>query len=154
MAVQTKDALVGTRPAAARAGGFAPRRLFGRDWAAAWLFLPPCVLVLVGLIAYPFFSAIVLSFQAKLVGSPAAWVGLDNYVQLLIGRELSEQFFQALRLTGPLTVVAIAAKLVLGMAMALLLNEPFAGRSAVRAFFFLPWAVPTLIAGLTWKWMY
>jgi multiple sugar transport system permease protein len=154
MAVQTKDALVGARPTAAPASGFAPRRMLGRDWAAAWLFLAPCMLVLVGLIAYPFFSAIVLSFQAKLVGSPATWVGLDNYVQLLTGRDLSEQFYQALRVTVLFTCVAIAAKLVLGMAMALLLNEPFAGRSAVRAFFFLPWAVPTLIAGLTWKWMY
>jgi multiple sugar transport system permease protein len=154
MAVQTKDALVGTRPTAARASGISPRRLFGRDWAAAWLFLAPCMLVIIGLIAYPFVSAIVLSFQAKLVGSPAAWVGLDNYVQLLTGKDLSEQFWQALRVTVSFTVVAIAAKLVLGMSMALLLNEPFAGRNAVRAFFFLPWAVPTLIAGLTWKWMY
>src|SRR5450631_615806 len=154
MAVQTKDALVGARPAEQPASGFVPRRVPGRDWAAAWLFLAPCMLVLVGLIAYPFFSAIVLSFEAKLVGSPATWVGLDNYVQLLTGRDLSEEFYQALRVTVGFTVVAIAAKLVLGMCMALLLNEPFAGRSAVRAFFFLPWAVPTLIAGLTWKWMY
>jgi multiple sugar transport system permease protein len=153
-AVQTKDVLVGTRPVRARAGGFAPRHVLGRDWAAAWLFLAPCMVVLIGLIAYPFFSAILLSFQAKLVGSPAAWVGLDNYVQLLTGRDLSAQFYQALRVTVLYTCVAIAAKLVLGMAMALLLNEPFAGRTAVRAFFFLPWAVPTLIAGLTWKWMY
>ncbi len=153
MAVQTKEALVGTRPAA-RTGGISPRRALGRDWAAAWLFLAPCMVVLIGLIAYPFLSAIVLSFQAKLVGSPATWVGVDNYVQLLTGRDLSGQFYQALRVTVGFTCVAIAAKLVLGMAMALLLNEPFAGRSAVRAFFFLPWAVPTLIAGLTWKWMY
>ncbi len=154
MAVQTKDALVGTRPAPVRASGIAPRGVLGRDWAAAWLFLAPCMVVLIGLIAYPFFSAILLSFQAKLVGSPATWVGLGNYVQLLTGRDLSDQFYQALRVTLGFTCVAIAAKLVLGMAMALLLNEPFAGRSAVRAFFFLPWAVPTLIAGLTWKWMY
>src|SRR5260370_29402669 len=73
---------------------------------------------------------------------------------MLTGRDLSEQFWQAFRVTVSFTVVAIAAKLVLGISMALLRNEPFAGRSAVRAFFFLPWAVPTLIAGLTWKWMY
>jgi multiple sugar transport system permease protein len=155
MAVQTKDALVSTRPAQVpRASGFVPRRVFGRDWAAAWLFLAPCMVVLIGLIAYPFFSAILLSFQAKLVGSPAAWVGLDNYTQLLVGRDLSAQFYGALRNTVLFTSVAIAAKLVLGMSMALLLNEPFAGRNTVRAFFFLPWAVPTLIAGLTWKWIY
>jgi multiple sugar transport system permease protein len=154
VAVQTKDALVELRPTHARERGFVPRHVLGRDWAAAWLFLAPCLIVLIGLIAYPFFSAILLSFQAKLVGTPGTWIGLDNYVQLLTGRDLSGQFYQALRVTVGFTVVAIACKLVLGMAMALLLNEPFAGRTAVRAFFFLPWAVPTLIAGLTWKWMY
>jgi multiple sugar transport system permease protein len=40
------------------------------------------------------------------------------------------------------------------MAMALLLNEQFRGRMFVRALFFLPWAIPSLIVGLTWKWMY
>ena len=45
-------------------------------------------------------------------------------------------------------------KFVLGMAMALLLNEKFPGRTFVRALFFLPWAIPGLIVGLTWKWMY
>src|SRR6266568_2619872 len=99
MAVQTKDALVATRPAAARASGISPRRLFGRDWAAAWLFLTPCMLVIIGLIAYPFVSAIVLSFQAKLVGSPGVWIGLKNYDDLLFGRDLSAQFLQSVRVS-------------------------------------------------------
>ena len=63
MAVQMKDALVGARPAAARARGFVPRRLFGRDWAAAWLFLAPCMLVIIGLIAYPFVWLFLLPFR-------------------------------------------------------------------------------------------
>src|ERR1700704_1816858 len=98
-AVQTKDALVGARPVGARAGGFAPRHVLGRDWAAAWLFLAPCMVVLIGLIAYPFFSAILLSFQAKLVGSPGVWVGLQNYQDLLTGRDLRGQFPQSGRVT-------------------------------------------------------
>jgi multiple sugar transport system permease protein len=142
-----------------RLGGVSPasvrlRHVLGRDWSTAWLFLLPCLLVLVGLIAYPFFSAILLSFQAKLVGSPAVWVGLGNYQDLFTGRDLSGQFWQSVRVTVVLTVAALACKFVLGMAMALLLNEEFLGRSALRALFFLPWAVPSLIVGLTWKWMY
>jgi multiple sugar transport system permease protein len=142
-----------------RFGGVSPtsvrlRHVLGRDWSTAWLFLAPCLLVLVGLIAYPFFSAILLSFQAKLVGSPAVWVGLGNYQDLFTGRDLSGQFWQSVRVTVLFTVAALACKFVLGMAMALLLNEEFLGRSALRALFFLPWAVPSLIVGLTWKWMY
>jgi multiple sugar transport system permease protein len=106
------------------------------------------------LIAYPFVSAILLSFQAKLVGSPGVWVGLKNYEDLLFGRDLSAQFLQSVRVSFFFTFAAIAMKFVLGLSMALLLHEQFAGRTFVRALFFLPWAIPGLIAGLTWKWMY
>jgi multiple sugar transport system permease protein len=130
------------------------RRTFGRDWLSAWIFLLPCVVVMVGLIAYPFVSAILLSFQTKLVGSPGIWVGLKNYEDLLVGRDLSAQFLQSVKVSFVFTLVAQALKLVLGMAMALLLHEQFPGRMFVRALFLLPWAIPGLIAGLTWKWMY
>jgi multiple sugar transport system permease protein len=130
------------------------RRRLGRDWLTAWLFLLPCLAVLLGLIAYPFVSAILLSFQAKVVGVPGTWVGLQNYAALLFGRDLSAQFLQSVKVSVLYTGVAQLCKLVLGMAMALLLHEQFPGRTLVRAFFFLPWAIPTLIVGLTWKWMY
>jgi multiple sugar transport system permease protein len=130
------------------------RRALGRDWLSAWLFLLPCVVVMVGLIAYPFVSAILLSFQTKLVGSPGIWVGLKNYEDLLVGRDLSAQFLQSVRVSFVFTLVAQLIKFVLGMSMALLLHEHFPARTFVRALFFLPWAIPGLIAGLTWKWMY
>jgi multiple sugar transport system permease protein len=130
------------------------RRSLGRDWLTAWLFVLPCLVVMVGLIAYPFVSAILLSFQDKLVGSPGVWVGLKNYQDLLVGRDLSAQFFQSVKVSIVFTVAAIAMKLVLGMGMALLLHEQFPGRTYIRALFFLPWAIPGLIVGLTWKWMY
>lgn len=152
MAVQTRGRLV-ERPAQ-RTGRVNLRRILGRDWATAWPFLAPCLLVLGGLIAYPFISAILLSFQAKLVGSPGVWVGFGNYQDLFTGRDLSGQFWQSVRVTVLFTIAADIAKFVLGMAMALLLNEQFRGRTALRALFFLPWAVPSLIVGLTWKWMY
>src|SRR6266567_6534812 len=138
MAVGTKSSVVGARPApAAResATRFSMRRALGRDWAAAWLFLLPCAIVVLGLIAYPFVSAILLSFQAKLVGSPGVWVGFKNYEDLLFGRDLSAQFLQSVQVSFLFTVAAIAMKFVLGLAMALLLHEQFAGRTYVRALF-------------------
>src|ERR687883_566253 len=89
-------------PAAARPRADASmtlRRVLGRDWLAAWLFAPPCLVVMVGLIACPFVSAILLSFQAKLVGSPAVWVGFQNYYDLLFGRDLSAQFLQSVKVS-------------------------------------------------------
>src|SRR5438067_12227057 len=90
------------------------RALLGRDWVAAWLFLVPCMLVLVGLIGYPFVSAILLSFQAKLVGSPGVWVALQNYQDLLFGRDLSAQFLASVRVSVVYTLVADVFKFALG----------------------------------------
>jgi multiple sugar transport system permease protein len=130
------------------------RSALGRDWLSAWLFVLPCLLVMIGLIAYPFVSAILLSFQSKLVGTPGIWVGFKNYEDLLVGRDLSAQFLQSVRVSFVFTLAATVVKFVLGMSMALLLHEQFPARTFVRAFFFLPWAIPGLIVGLTWKWMY
>src|SRR6266851_8777582 len=154
-AVQGDSALSAPVPRlGAGSSGASLRRVLGRDWVAAWLFLVPCMLVLVGLIGYPFVSAILLSFQAKLVGTPGVWVGLQNYQDLLFGRDLGAQFLQSVRVTVFFTLVADVLKFCLGMAMALLLHEQFKGRTFFRALFFLPWAIPSLIAGLTWKWIY
>src|ERR1051326_52552 len=134
MAVGARGQLV--RREAQRGAPLALRAVLGRDWATAWLFLTPCLAVVVGLIAYPFFSAILLSFQAKLVGGPAVWVGFGNYQDLFTGRDLSSQFWQSVRVTLLFTLAADVCKFVLGMAMALLLNEEFRGRSVLRALFF------------------
>ncbi len=130
------------------------RHQLGRDWTTAWLFLLPCAVVIIGLIGYPFVSAIVLSFQAKLVGAPATFVGLANFNELLFGRDVGTAFRQSVWISIFFTVTSQVMKLVLGLLMALLLNETFPGRAFVRGIFFVPWAIPTLIAGLTWKWMY
>jgi multiple sugar transport system permease protein len=154
-AVQSDDALLAPVPRVApTSSAQVLRRGLGRDWVAAWLFLLPCLLVLLGLIGYPFVSAILLSFQAKLVGTPGVWVGLQNYQDLLFGRDLSAQFLASVRVSFVYTLAADILKFVLGMSMALLLHEQFRGRTFMRALFFLPWAIPSLIAGLTWKWMY
>src|SRR5437868_13203629 len=120
MAIGAKGQYVGVRseqPGVRRS--FTLRRALGRDWASAWLFLAPCLLVLVGLIAYPFVSAILLSFQAKLVGTPGVWVGFQNYQELFTGRDLSGQFSQSVRVTVLFTLAADVLKFVLVMSMAL-----------------------------------
>lgn len=138
--------------------GITPRRrnsqhLLGRDWQIAWLFLLPLLIVLIGLVTYPFVTGIVLSMQRKVVGEAATWVGLDNYRALLTGDQYSNVFWQSVRISFLYTGVAVAVKLMLGMAMALLLNEDFPGRSAMRALLFIPWAMPTVIVALTWRWI-
>ncbi|HEY3107341.1 MAG TPA: sugar ABC transporter permease [Chloroflexota bacterium] len=142
------------RHALAPARGSLGRRALGRDWQIAWPFLTPLLVVLIGLIAYPFVSAIVLSMQRKMVGTPAEWVGLANYRELLLGAQYGPIFQHSVVISMIYTVVSILAKLVIGFCMALLLNEQFRGRAFMRGLLFLPWAMPSLIVALTWRWIY
>ena len=130
------------------------RRLLGRDFALGWLLVLPIMLVLLGLVAYPFFLAIFLSFTDKMIGRPAHFVGLQNYRDVLTGDEFGPVFRTAAVNTVLYTAVAVACKSVLGMGMALFLNEQFRGRNLMRAICFLPWAIPSLIVGLSWQWIY
>jgi len=130
------------------------QRLLGRDWRLAWLFLLPLALVLLGLIAYPFVSAIILSMQHKVIGGKASWVGLGNYKDLLVGKQYGSIFRKSVWISFVYTGGAVCIKVVLGMCMALLLNEKFRGRMFMRAVLFLPWALPTIVTALTWRWIY
>ncbi len=130
------------------------RRLLGRDWTVAWPFLAPLIIVLLGLIAYPFVSAIALSLQRKMVGGEAVWIGPGNYYALLFSEQYGALFRKAAWISFMYVAVSIGLKFVLGMAMALLLNERFRGRTLMRAVLFIPWAMPTLIVALAWRWIY
>ena len=59
------------------------RRFFGPDAGLAWIFVLPLILFMIGLIGYPFFSALALSLTKKTLGQPAEFIGLANYVELL-----------------------------------------------------------------------
>jgi multiple sugar transport system permease protein len=126
------------------------RHLFGKDAPLAYLFLSPILLVLAGLVAYPFFSAIFLSLQDKMVGAPGAFVGFQNYVTLM----RDAIFRKTVVNTFIYTIVGVTLKAVLGMTIALVINEEIRARNLMRALCFLPWAFPTLIVSLNWKWIY
>ncbi len=136
-----------------RASPSTATNVFGRDWKLGYAFIIPLAVVLLTLVAYPFVSGIVLSFQNKTVGSSARWVGLDNYRELLTGDQYSSVFWKSVRVSFIYTSVSVALKLILGMLMALMVNEQFRGRMLVRAILFLPWATPTIIVALTWRWI-
>lgn len=143
-----------TRPVAQAPRRSAASRALGRDWRIAWVFLLPLIAVLLGLVTYPFVSGLWLSVHEKVVGAPATWVGLRNYRELLFGDQYASTFWNSVRVSALYTGVAVGIKLLLGMCMALLLNERFRGQTVMRAVLFLPWAMPTIIVALTWRWIY
>jgi multiple sugar transport system permease protein len=121
-----------------------------RESLGGMALLAPTVLILIGLVLYPFFYAIWLSFTDKTVGSPGQFVGFRNFAYVLAW----PQFTTAVWNTVVFTVSAVAMKFVLGMAVALVLNQQIRGRNFFRAFLLLPWAMPAFVVYLVWRWLY
>jgi multiple sugar transport system permease protein len=125
----------------------------------AALLVSPTFLVIALVVGYPLLDALRLSFFQKnegidpttgLVQSGENFVGLKNYTDLLS----SEQFRSALLNTTTLTVSTVLIETVIGIAMALIMNKAFAGRGLIRASILVPWAIPTAISALLWRWIF
>ena len=118
-----------------------------------WLlpgFLSIGALATLVLIVGPALYAISLSFyeQQSLTSEPV-WVGFANYARVLA----SAEFWNALWNGFVYAMVAIVLQVVLGIGFALLLHQPFRGRTLLRGLAFLPYLLPTVVAVLTFKWM-
>src|SRR5437870_4799061 len=112
----------------------------GKDWRLAYPLIAPIVVVIVGLIAYPFLSSIWYSFQDVKIGGQGRFVGLGNYASLLAGVD-SARFWNSVKVTFVYTGAVLAAKFVIGMTMALILHQAIVARDLWRAIVFIPWAI-------------
>ncbi len=124
----------------------------GREQLTGWLLLLPAAILLVLVFAYPILRAFWLSLFIENLGTnlEPVFTGLGNYNRM-VG---DGRFWQSLGVTTIFTVVAVTAELVLGMAIALVLNESFRGRGLARTIAILPWALPTALIALTWQWIF
>jgi multiple sugar transport system permease protein len=133
-------------------GGWWSRRTLARDQAFfGYALLMPASVLIVILVGVPFLRALWLSFHKKLLGAEdAPWIGLGNYSALLS----DPTFWQAVKNTFIFTSGSIVCKLILGLSIALVLNEALPLRALWRSIVMLPYAMPTLVSVLVWKWMY
>ena len=140
------------RPARARRGGPVRTSEGARAEArlALWLLIPTGI-VLAVIIAYPVVRALWLSFYSDARFGTSQFIGLDNYIRAFTGSG-SDVFWQAFIFTTELTIVTMALELVIGFAMALIMNKAFRGRGLVRASVLVPWAIPTAVAAKLWEW--
>lgn len=110
----------------------------------------PTVLLLLGLVGYPFFYAIFISFTNRVVGNAGHWVGLANFRYLVN----SPDFRASVWNTITIVVVSDAAKLGIGLSLALLVNQRLPGRGLFRSILMLPWAMPAFVVFLVWRVIY
>jgi ABC-type sugar transport system permease subunit len=117
---------------------------------AAYLLLAPAILLLVTVLAYPvgWEAWISLTDLSPLNDRGATFVGLQNYLRFAT----DAAFWQAAVVTVGFAALTTLAKLVLGIAFALLLARPFRGRALVFLAVFLPWAYPASVSVMGWYW--
>jgi ABC-type sugar transport system permease subunit len=125
-------------------------RFLLRDHTLGYLFLLPALLVILGLVAYPFVTAILLTFQQKTAGAPGRFIGLANYRELLSNEVFLRTIFNTVVYTG----LGVAVKFFVGLSMALVLNQERWCNNFFRSFLLIPWAIPTVISALNWRWIY
>lgn len=113
-------------------------------------FVTPALLLILLLVAYPFCMALYLALSNTLIGRPSHFVGLKNFANLWQSDAFRQTFQNAFVFTGS----AVALKLVLGISLALLLNQQLWFKRMIRGAVLLPWVIPTALSTLGWWWMF
>ncbi len=112
----------------------------------------PALIVIGALVAYPIVYSFWLSLQRYNLKQPAArrFVGFDNYVSLFDDKA----FLSSIQVSAGFVLCVVALTIGLSLTLALVLNEVFVGRGILRSLMLLPWAMPGVVNGLMWRWMF
>lgn len=119
----------------------------------AWIMLSPAIIVLCIVAVYPILRTFWLSVHEMVLTDPSSgypFVGLKNYTQIF----QDKRAIASIVFTLKFTVCTVVLELVLGFVAALVMNNTFKGRGFVRAAILVPWAIPTSVSALMWKFIY
>lgn len=131
-----------------------------RHWVFAWrserllpyLLLAPAVVVTLVIVFMPMVQAVWTSFYDLILFKPNAskFVGLGNYVKLFNDPVFWTALWNTLLWIG----LTVPLQMGLGLLAALLLNREFPWRGLARALIIIPWALPSVVIALMWRWIY
>jgi multiple sugar transport system permease protein len=127
-------------------------RRFLRREGTAWLMVAP-VAILVGIgVLFPLAYITLLGSESysPYLGPKREWVGLANYARVLA----DASFWAALGASVIWVLGSVVPQFLLGLGMALVLNETFRGRALVRTIILAPWAVSGVVTGFIWLWLF
>ncbi len=127
-------------------------RRVGYDERSAALLILPVFVVLAGVAIFPIVYSLYTSLFDINLTRPwrRPFVGFGNYARVFA----DPNFWIAVERTTVYTVVTVTVTTLLAVAVALLLNEAFPGRRLLSSLILLPWATPSVVNGLMWKWIY
>lgn len=119
----------------------------------AWLLLSPALLVILGVALFPVGWTLWESLHRHDLRMPwlgKPFVGLENYGELLS----DTRFWSALGHTAFFAVTTVTLELLFGIVLAMAMDRAFQWRGPFRAAILIPWALPTVVAGLLWRFLF
>jgi multiple sugar transport system permease protein len=143
---------------AQRAAGATPdsirRRLRGlSDRTIAWVFISPVMLLLLAINIFPLIWAIYLSFtnfKANRSSRGTEWVGLENYRNVLSDPDI----WHSMQVTAHFVIWSIGIEVLLGFALALLIDKRFRGHSLWTTVILLPMMLSPAVVGTFWTFLF
>ncbi len=121
-----------------------------KQYLTGYLFVSPWLIGFLAFTVWPFFQSIYLSFTRYNIVSPAKWVGTANYRMLLTQDEL---FWKSAWVTIKFAIISVPLAIIVGIALALLLNINVKGITVFRTIFYLPSIVPTVATSVLFIWI-
>ncbi len=118
----------------------------------AYVILVPALILLLGFAYYPAFQSFrfsMLRYNLKLPNR-IKFNGLDNYIYVLKDPVFIASVLRVLYFM----VIATIAVMVISLGISLVLNKKFRGRGILRAIVIIPWALPPVVNGHLWKWIF
>ncbi len=114
-------------------------------------FVTPAIGMLALVTLYPLLFSLWISFRdwTLLAPNKSLFVGLANFFEAFTSKTAVFSFLRSFYFAS----LSISGEVILGMAVALVLNESFRGRGFVRALLILPWALPDVVNSVLWKWI-
>lgn len=126
--------------------------LHQQDVRTAWLLVIPSLVIIFGVLVWPIIYTFILSFFNVPTGinQIRTFIGLGNYLALL----QDQVFWQTIGRTIYFTLVSVAIEMALGLGIAQLIHTHPWGWKFLRFSLIIPWAVPTIVNGAMWRWIY
>ncbi|MDM8099844.1 MULTISPECIES: carbohydrate ABC transporter permease [Oceanobacillus] len=124
---------------------------FFKKHAIAYIFMLPAVVFLVLLLLVPIIRVFINSlYNANLLNPESdVFIGLENFKNVI----QDPLFWTYAENSMVYTIGSVAGEFIVGLGIALLLNQKIKGRAFFRGVMIIPWVVPIVVAGMTWRWM-
>lgn len=118
----------------------------------AWVLAAPALIIRIFTTLYPFLMTFYNSlFNLSLFKrNSGGFVGFQNFIDMFS----DSKFLKSLEFTAIFTVTSMVFHILLGVGLAVMLNQKFRGKKLLRTITLLPWAMPMVVVGIAARWAF